>query len=756
MNDQKHYYKTRIFKDDPKATSEINNQVHVLEEEGTKGTPLVRKPATSGLKPLSFKNVADHFAAPKQVLTRSTSERKQLPTPSSSTSSSERHTSNSQLSNEKEKLKEKLKNKEKLTFRERINLLKNIDMRSSSSVVKEEQPKSRNDNLEKNEMNGTLQEKATGGSKLPPMVTMRRSSRNKPKNSEYETSSQSGNELPVGGGQLEEENSKFESSEITSRAEHKSMEEAVASTNLEMKSSEVADGWKLYDENAEKTNDEIEKKFDHPEQYQQRALPPVPLTPLQQPSSSSSSSKAEPKKLFSPQSFLLEKIFHFPAQPSSEKVSSSSSPEANEKEEIILVQQFEEFLFSITDIIRSLFAFTEDLELKIEYYLLLGNSFLPHRVQQFFHYIAPLLKQFAVFLELFFVFILIILEVLIEVLSYLWNQWKNESPELLLGIIFGVIFCFFGSFFFTTIAAFESFRLFGYDRLLISIKQINDDLKKLKHSSQRFSAALVRHRSISTAENNSMKSNNESSAKEQQPDITTAPVNDDDTKKSECENSIGVFNNNTPSLPASFLLQSTFSTLASINPNHLFQAVFVLNAGLLAALTTLKIQFAKTITLGNSVALMLEKPVFYFLEPIFVAVLPTELAVWGQFFLKLGLKFLAISISWTLQRFLSLFHSSIRGGLLISKNFITYLLRTDVLNRYLPNFLQFLPPKVQENKDLVIYGLGYGLAVVGMIFQFTYRNALPFPFSYLFFPFLLVERTLIWLVNNSSFVFQNM
>jgi hypothetical protein len=752
MNDQKHYYKTRLFKDDPKSTSEINNLVHVLEEEGTKGTPPVRKPGTSGLKPLSFKNVADHFAAPKQLLTRS--ERKPEPTPSSSTSSSERCTSIRQLSNEKEKLKEKLKNKEKLTFRERINLLKNIDMKSSSSVVREEQRMARNDNLEKNEKNGTFQEKAMEGGKLPPMVTMRRSSRSKPKNSECETSSQSGNELTVGGTQLEGENSKLESSERISRLEQKKPEAAVASSNLEMKSSEVVEGWKLYDENAEKTNDELEKKFDHPEQYQQRALPPVPLTPLQQPSSSSSSSKAEPKKLFSPQSFLLEKLFHFPSQPASEKVSSSSSPETNEKEEIILVQQFEEFLSSITDIIRSLFAFTEDLELKIEYYLLLGNSFLPHRVQQFFHYISPLLKQFAVFLELFFVFILIILEVFIEVLSYLWNQWKNESPELLLGIIFGVIFCFFGSFFFTTIAAFESFRLFGYDRLLISIKQINDDLKKLKHSSQRFSAALVRHRSISTAENNSMKSNNENIAKEQRPDITT--LNDDDTKKSECENSTYVFNNNHSALPASFLLQSTFTTLAYINPNHLFQAVFVLNAGLLAALTTLKIQFAKTITLGNSVALMLEKPVFYFLEPIFVAVLPTELAVWGQFFLKLGLKFLAISISWTLQRFLSLFHSSIRGGLLISKNFITYLLRTDVLNRYLPNFLQFLPPKVQENKDLVIYGLGYGLAVVGMMFQFTYRNALPFPFSYLFFPFLLVERTLIWLVNNSSFVFQNM
>ena len=64
--------------------------------------------------------------------------------------------------------------------------------------------------------------------------------------------------------------------------------------------------------------------------------------------------------------------------------------------------------------------------------------------------------------------------------------------------------------------------------------------------------------------------------------------------------------------------------LRTVDPHRVGGAVAALNAGFLAILATLKLQFAKTVTLGNSIAEMIETPVDRYLVPKVEPFVPIE------------------------------------------------------------------------------------------------------------------------------------
>jgi hypothetical protein len=64
--------------------------------------------------------------------------------------------------------------------------------------------------------------------------------------------------------------------------------------------------------------------------------------------------------------------------------------------------------------------------------------------------------------------------------------------------------------------------------------------------------------------------------------------------------------------------------LKTLDPSRVGGAVAALNAGFLAVLATLKLQFAKTITLGNSIAEMVEGPVDRYILPKLEPLVPAE------------------------------------------------------------------------------------------------------------------------------------
>ena len=63
------------------------------------------------------------------------------------------------------------------------------------------------------------------------------------------------------------------------------------------------------------------------------------------------------------------------------------------------------------------------------------------------------------------------------------------------------------------------------------------------------------------------------------------------------------------------ITRKTMLFLKTVDPKRLTVAISGLNSGFLAVIATLKLQFAKAITLGNAIGEMLEKPAMRFVLP---------------------------------------------------------------------------------------------------------------------------------------------
>lgn len=183
--------------------------------------------------------------------------------------------------------------------------------------------------------------------------------------------------------------------------------------------------------------------------------------------------------------------------------------------------------------------------------------------------------------------------------------------------------------------------------------------------------------------------------------------------------------------------------LQNVDPNRFTNAIIGLNTGFVAVIATLKVQFAKTITLGASLSKIIEGPIKLILLPILTIILPPPYKKWNDIILTYLIKSFAISIAWTLKRIISSFHSSIRGGLMFSKNIIEYIHTMGIIQKY-----SFLNSNIQYFDKII----GYSIALLGLYFQLTYGFALPFPLNIILFPFTILEYILVWCVNNSHYI----
>lgn len=183
--------------------------------------------------------------------------------------------------------------------------------------------------------------------------------------------------------------------------------------------------------------------------------------------------------------------------------------------------------------------------------------------------------------------------------------------------------------------------------------------------------------------------------------------------------------------------------LQNVDPQRFTNAIVGINAGLVAVVATLKVQFAKTITLGSALSKAIDGPAKMVLKPLVELALPKPYKKWADVLLTYSIKSFAISIAWTLRRVVSSFHSAIRGGLMFSKNLLSYLVDMGVLKEHHINsaYVPYI--------DTV---LGYSVALLGLWFQLSYGFALPFPLNIILFPFTILEYALVWMVNNSHYI----
>jgi hypothetical protein len=303
-------------------------------------------------------------------------------------------------------------------------------------------------------------------------------------------------------------------------------------------------------------------------------------------------------------------------------------------------------------------------------------SFKPHIVKA-----APIIGKVAQKIEDLIPVVQMIYGKLVEV----WIFLKPYKVDLLIPSAVGFILCFFGGSFLTLIAAVEAYRMVGYESSVKCFNDLVEDLKKVVDAS---------------------KKDDEDNANGEKKEVDSKQI----------------------------VARKTLLFLRTIDPDRVTAAIVGLNSGFLAVLATLKLEFAKAITLGNAIGDLVEKPALKYVHPIVSDALPAEYKRWAQPIIVYTIKTTTISIAFTIQRVISAFHSAMRGGLMCARNVLHYLSEMQIIH-------------INHEESNVDEIAGYALAAVGLLFQLKYGFSLPFPLNVLLFPFSVVEYFLLWMVN---------
>ncbi len=163
--------------------------------------------------------------------------------------------------------------------------------------------------------------------------------------------------------------------------------------------------------------------------------------------------------------------------------------------------------------------------------------------------------------------------------------------------------------------------------------------------------------------------------------------------------------------------------MAVKDPERLMTAVGGLYTAWLAVQGVLRLEFAKTITLGLSIAEMATPALQKIGVPVLVHITPRPYHHWIGLAIKTSARAIGVALAWRLQVIVSAFHLAMRGGLLFSRS----LLRWAQTKGYLSSW--------RESDTYADEVVGYAVASVGFYAQWNWGFGLPFPLSLLMWPF---------------------
>ena len=144
--------------------------------------------------------------------------------------------------------------------------------------------------------------------------------------------------------------------------------------------------------------------------------------------------------------------------------------------------------------------------------------------------------------------------------------------------------------------------------------------------------------------------------------------------------------------------------LKTINPSKLLEAYGGLAKAFAGVCATLKLQFAKVISLAVSIADAMRPVMTKLVGPIMVALVPKDYQKWISPLIDVFCKFVAGSIAWFLYRIVAAVHSGIVGGLICTRALMRF-----------ANEKKLLSWK-HEDTMLDEY-LGWAIAAVGVYYQ---------------------------------------
>eukprot|EP00658_Telonema_sp_P-2_P079693 TRINITY_DN7772_c0_g1_i6.p1 TRINITY_DN7772_c0_g1~~TRINITY_DN7772_c0_g1_i6.p1 ORF type:complete len:332 (+),score=93.17 TRINITY_DN7772_c0_g1_i6:11-1006(+) len=198
-----------------------------------------------------------------------------------------------------------------------------------------------------------------------------------------------------------------------------------------------------------------------------------------------------------------------------------------------------------------------------------------------------------------------------------WDRLAPYHPEELLTLLMGLVLCFFGGAYVTTITAAEAFRVVAWEQVKTATLDVWGQYRQ----------AVLK-------------------AAEQEPKNETAQQ--------------------------AFTRKVTLA-VQGCEPEVVNKALVSGQAGLMAVVAVLRIKFAQTITFGASLATQIK-------DLVAVGWLPKQLESalapayhkWIPTIIDYSCKIFGISCAWTVQRGLFAFHTSIRGGKMLARGGLSF------------------------------------------------------------------------------------
>ncbi|CAE6921411.1 unnamed protein product [Symbiodinium natans] len=173
--------------------------------------------------------------------------------------------------------------------------------------------------------------------------------------------------------------------------------------------------------------------------------------------------------------------------------------------------------------------------------------------------------------------------------------------------------------------------------------------------------------------------------------------------------------------------------LAVMEPDKVSGSISSIYVGWIGVIGVLRLQFARTVTLGEVIGSKVYKPVSK-VEPLIESVVAEEYQKWVPTITRWTCKLLAISLAWWIQRVISAVHSAIRGGMIFAE--------------YLVDFLHEKGYLQTEHKETYIdEAIGWSIAVLGFLTQLALGFQLPFLLNLFLLPVQFLEAFIVWSVS---------
>lgn len=182
------------------------------------------------------------------------------------------------------------------------------------------------------------------------------------------------------------------------------------------------------------------------------------------------------------------------------------------------------------------------------------------------------------------------------------------------------------------------------------------------------------------------------------------------------------------------LTRKSLLVLRTVDPEKISKALAGVAVSWTAVAAVLKVEFARTISLGVSIADRLKAPTGRVMIPVLTHVLPPEYHRWIPVTIDYLCKYVGVSVAWKLQSAISAFHSSFRGGLMFTRAVLTFAGEKGLTN-------------VRHEDTMIDEFTGWPLAAAGFWCQLKGGFELHFPFNFVLWPLEAAEKWIQWQIT---------